>query len=58
MNEESQKYLVSSIEKYWDIKTQNFIKYRCRWVLTNEKELADIVWNNVKDYEGAEYETR
>ena len=43
-------YSVSSLEVIRDEKR------RIYWILTNDKEDADMVWNNgVKDYEGAFY---
>lgn len=55
---EEYKYIISSLEPNWDYSTMPYTpngKYRCFWIFTNEKELADMVWKNVKDYDGAIY---
>ena len=52
------KYILSSLEPNWDTSEIPYKpngKYRCVWLCTNDKSSADMVWNNIKDYDGAKY---
>lgn len=53
------EYFLSSLEPNWDYSTMPYTlgeKYRLIWLITKDKNIADMVWNNIKDYDGARHD--